>query len=68
MVAEFHVKNVSDDAAEKRLLLSWDRPLVAKGIIRRYVISIEAQGACTEQITLMCADCNSDAPITCEVS
>ena len=68
MVAEFHVKNVSDDAAEKRLLLSWDRPLVAKGIIRQYVISIEAHRACTEQITLLCADCKSDVPITCEVS
>ena len=68
MVDVFHVKNVSDDATEKRLLLSWDRPLVAKGIIRQYVISIEAEGTCTEQITLMCADCNSDAPNKCEVN
>ena len=68
MVSEFHVNNVSDDAAQKRLHLSWDRPLAAKGIIRQYVISIESQGTCTEQITLMCVDCNSDAPNECEVS
>ena len=68
MVAEFHVNNVSDEAAEKRLLLSWDRPLAAKGIIRQYVILIESRVKCAEKIILKCADCNNDASDICVVS
>ena len=59
------VKNITD--SPKDLHIGWERPTLATGVIRHYIVYIQTDENCGK-IVFNCEKCNDDAPDLCEAS